>query len=406
MRLTWPLFPAFVLAALAAPALAQEPAEPAAEQPAAEQPAAEEPAVPAPVPGGDLEDDYGAGFAALTEARFSDAIVRLDEVAARSRDPERRAAARELARLARTLRDRRIAFTVARPPGPTAVAGAGRPASDDDVPGSGRTDVVATTTVAGFYAGFVVDAVFDVEDFRAATLVVTATTAGAFAGSLLLTRDTDLTDGMAASYGLGIGLGVANGLLLGPPLGVDDGDGILSLGLGGLALGATTGLVVGQHAEPTPAQVRVVGTLSVMGIATSGLGLVILEPRDLSDDGVLLTLAAGLDLGAAIGSGLAPRLDWSNARANLTSLSAFVGAVGGFGVAAIIGGEPDGGDEGRAFAAATLAGLWGGFTLGVITTSDMAPHPRFAAPAAARQIAVMPARIGRDGHGLSIAGAF
>ena len=117
---------------------------------------------------------------------------------------------------------------------------------------------------------------------------------------------------------------------------------------------------------------------------------------------MLTILTLGLDAGLVTGLALSPGLDWSTSRANLVSLGAFLGAVGGFGSIALVAGTPDSDREGRIFAGAVLAGLWSGFGLGIHFTRDMTPDKRFADKSDA-PIAVLPTLVG-DAPGLAVMG--
>jgi hypothetical protein len=276
---------------------------------------------------------------------------------------------------------------------------------EDDRPGAGRIEVVVSSTLASFYSGFVLNALFDVDDFQTGALLVTGATATGFLTSFYATRDRDITGGMAESYTLGIALGSGNGFLLAHPLGANEADAFLTIGLGGAALGGAAGLLLADHARPTRAQTTFVATASALGIATTGLGLVIIQPDDISSDAALLLLTGGLDVGAGLGLGFAPGLDWSKSRARLVSLSVFLGGLAGVGGSAILLGAPEGKAEGRAYAAATLAGMWGGFALGARLTRDMQPDERFAPGRATPAAQVVPAAI-EGGAGMAIAGTF
>jgi hypothetical protein len=127
-----------------------------------------------------------------------------------------------------------------------------------------------------------------------------------------------------------------------------------------------------------------VGTLATLGFATAGLGLVVTAP-DIEADTVLITMAAGIDLGAAAGLVLGRDLTWSSGG------PAWCGSAP-WSVASWAGrlapgrGDDGGSDFGRAAAGITLAGTWGGFALASHLTRDMRPD--------------------RHGAGLGVAGAF
>lgn len=372
----------------------------------AEQPAAP-PAPPAPATDtADVVAAYDVAFGALLGGNLERARDGFRTVAARSVEPERRAAAAELARLADEL-VRRGAKLQSGGPSVTAAPPAVKLVSEDDQPDAGRTSFIVTTTLAGTYSGVVLLDVLDTDDFRPGVLIVTATTAAGFLGSLYGSRGKRITGGMADAYSLGIGLGVGNGLLLAFPLGIDgESEDVQTFALAAMAIGGTAGLVASDRVQPTRAQVGLAGTTAILGIATTGLGLGLIQP-DVSSDTILLLLAGGLDVGAALGLGLGADIDWSVSRQRLTSLGAFLGAFAGWaGAALITGADPDSDDDtARAWSASTLAGMWGGFALSTYLTRDMKPDPRFRNTAPAPAPMVMPTRI-RDAPGIAFGGSF
>lgn len=374
------VFAALLLGAAPAPAAAEEPAPPPADT-------------------ADVVAAYDAAFQALVAGDFDRAMAGFRHVAEVSTDPDRRAAARELGRLAEALKARALPAT--RP----AAGGAGvRDAS-------GRSEFIVSTTLASFYSGFVLVDIFDIDDYRPGVLMVSGATAAGFVGSLFGSRRLAISGGMAESYTAGLFLGLSNGLLLGPILGVDvegdDGDGEvaeswLELGLGATIVGGAAALYLADQVKPTRGQAMMVNTLAVAGIATVGLGYGIFQPEEVDYETVLLTLALGLDAGAGVAIALAPRIDWSTARVRLVSLSGFLGAVAGFTVGAVVIGEPDTDEDARFYATSVLLAGWGGLGLGTYLTRDMPPDPRFAKPeTASTTLQVVP-----FGRGVALAGTF
>lgn len=346
----------------------------------------------------DLRVTYDDAFAALLEGDYPAAARGFQAVAAGSSDPDLRAAASELARLATTLERRRTGAA------PTGAPAAIQRDAEDQV--EGRTNVLVTSTIAGFYSGFVLLDLLDVDDFRAGVLVVTGTTAAGFAGSLLATRDRTITGGMGDAFGLGMLLGVGNGLLLSIPLGLDSSEQVELMGLGGMAAGAGIGIALADRIRPTRGQVGFVGTLSTLGLATAGLGLGVVQPDSISENAVALLLTAGLDGGAILGLSLAPRIDWSPSRARLASLGVFLGGLGGWALGALATGADDvSDDDARLWAGATLAGVWAGFGLAAHFTRDMDPDPRFTPPSVLDRAVIAPTVI-EGGGGLAISGSW
>ncbi|HUH01112.1 MAG TPA: hypothetical protein VML75_03895, partial [Kofleriaceae bacterium] len=267
---------------------------------------------------------YDLAFGALLAGKLELARHGFRDVAARSVEPNRRAAAAELARLTDEL-VRRGARLQTGGPSVTAPPPQVKLVSEDDQPDAGRSSFIVTSTLAGTYAGVVLLDVMDIDDFRPGVVIITGTTAAGFLGSLYGSRDRHITAAMADAYSLGILFGVGNGLLLASPLGLDgESEEVQSFTLAAMAVGGTVGLVASDRVQPTRAQVGLAGTTGILGIATTGLALGIIQP-DVSSDTVLLLLAGGLDVGAAFGIGLGSSLDWSVSRQRLTSLGAFLG---------------------------------------------------------------------------------
>ncbi len=334
--------------------------------------------------------DYQAGYQLLLAGDFAAAAARLREVAARAVDPELRGAARALADLADAYaaKQARILF------GAAAVAAA----SGDEDPNDGRTSFVVSTTVASIYTGVVAIDLLDA-DVRGGAAVLLGATALGLTGSLFGTRGRRISGGAAEAYSTGMLVGLANGLLLAEPLGADGSEPFQVAALGGLALGGATGLLYGDRVQPTRGQMSFVGTLATLGFATAGLGLVVTAP-DIEADTVLITMAAGIDLGAAAGLVLGRDLTWSSGRARLVWLGALVGGLGGLGGSLLVAGDDVGG---RSTAGATLAGTWGGFALATYLTRDMRPDRRFlGAPPA---VVLAPLAVPR-GAGFGLTGDF
>ncbi len=391
-------------------------AQPVPAQPVPAQPVPAPPA-PAPVESTPAADPaplvalYDSAFAALVAGDFATAIPGLEQVARESVVPDTRAAATALLRLARELAARQITF-VARAPGaaptpaePTGLTHADKVEDRD----AGRTTFIVSTTLVSTYSGVVLLDLLDVNDFRPGILVVVGGTAAGLLGSLYGSRGKTITASMGDAYTLGLGLGVGNGLLLAWPLGLDSNhEHVETFALGAMAAGGAAGMLLADKVKPTQAQVNVTGTMAVLGIATTGLGLGILQPDSLDADSFLLIMAGGLDVGTAVGMSIAPKLDWSLSRARLAYLGAFLGALGGWAAAALATGAEGDEDTARVWSAATLGGMWAGFGLAAHFTRHMAPDKRFGAPAAKtarRDVMVTPTLV-RDAPGFAISGLF
>lgn len=387
---------------IASPALAQ----PGAPAPAPAPPSAPvpEPApAPTPPPAPDTIIDpttaaYDAAMNALIVGDFATAARGFDAVAAASPDPERRGAARALAGLARTWID-----------GGVRLASAGHVDALADAAAEhrtgGRVSFIATNTIWGLYGGVVLADLADLEDARAWAGTLFLSTGAGLLGSYAVTRGRKMTSAMAEGYWFGLMLGVGNALLLGEPLGLYDGDSETSekvqsaVFLSGSAL-ALAGLVYGDQGGPTAGQIAFAETVSLLGLASTWLGMAILQPDDLDGSSALTVTALGLDASAIGGLAIARNLDWSSGRSRIASLGALLGGLGGVTAGVIAGGEDP---SARTLATLTLVGMWGGFGLTAHLTRGMKPDRGLAPPP--RQVQVVPT-VHDGGAGLSLAGAW
>lgn len=371
--------------------------------PAVAQPGASAPPLPgAPVAVFDEQAIYEQAFAALLASDFAAARGGFGAVVAQATDPERRGAAREMLRLIAELEARqgRLVFGAGGPgPGPVASP---PPVNDRDDPDEGRTGIIVSTTMASLYAGVVFSDLADTGDARAITGIITLTTAAGFLASLYGTRDRLIHGGTSEAYSLGLLVGAGNGLLLSSPLGAETSEQWQTAILGGMVLSAGAGFVYGQSVRPTRGQVSFAGTMATMGFATAGLGLVLTLP-DVDGDTILLTMAAGLDGGAAAGLYLGRNLTWSTGRARLAWLGALLGGLGGVATSVLLFGDFDGDGQSRAAAGITLGGAWAGLGLAIHLTRNMRPDARYRT--ASTDGAIVPIALPHGG-GLGYAGRF
>lgn len=376
------------------------------------QPGGAPPSEPAPVPAPppvDAQAIYQRAFAAMIAGDLATARAGFAEVTATSPDPELRAAARELGRLADELaaRQARIVFGAATEPTPTPTPAPGHHDHKDDHD-EGRAGVIVTSTLASIYAGAVLSDLADTGDARAITGIVVATTAAGLALSLYGTKGRTITGGTAEAYSLGMMIGAGNGLLLAGPLGADTSEQWNVTVLGSMAVAAGAGFYYGHRRNPTRGQVSFSGTMATMGLATVGLGLIIIQPDIDDSDTILLAMAGGLDAGAIGGMYLGRDLTWSAGRARLVWLGALLGGILGGATGIMLFADDDAGEDantkGRITAALALGGAWGGLFLGSRFTRNMRPDPRFrVAPAATTQVVPMAVP---HGGGLAVTGIF
>lgn len=349
---------------------------------------------------------YERAFAALLVGRFDAAITGFEQVSEEARDPGLRAAARELARLAVILRTGGVRFVV--DPGSRE-----QPApADRDIEGrtAGRTRFVVSTTLASVYGGAVLIDLLDVSDeMRPSVGLLLGATGAGFLGSYYGSRGRIVTESMADAYNLGLVLGIGNGLLLSSPLGLGTTEQVQTFTFSAMAVSGAAGMWLAHEVQPTRGQVAFTSVASGLGMATTGLGLLIVQP-DVDGATISLLLAGGLDAGTALGISLAPEIDWSVSRARLAGLGAFLGALTGWGAAALLTSADvdDGGTVARAWGAGTLVGMWGGFGLSAFLTRGMEPergHGVADRGGPEAPVLVAPARV-PGGIGLSVSGRF
>lgn len=353
----------------------------------------------------EVASQYDAAFDALVRGDFEAAIAGFDAVAANSVASGRRAAAIELARLARAMHSREVAAAPGAPGAPDKRPHVGSDDEEERDGRSGRTELVIATTAASVYAGVVFMDLLDQEELRNGTLIITGTTAAGFLASFYGSRGRHITNGMADSFSAGLALGATTGFLLVDPLNLDTSEEALGFVLGTMAVGGAGALWLADEFRPSRAQPTFAVNLAYAGVATVGLGLAAVQP-DIDGDTAMMLLAGGLDAGALAGVLLAPELDWSHARARYVGLGSFLGALGGLALGVVITGTPsdDDDDGGRIVAGTTLAGLWAGFGTTVHLTRGMSPD-RSRVARTANETVVVPTMIG-GGAGLGIAGTF
>jgi len=378
----------------------------------------------------DAKGQYEEAYQAMLAGDFNKAAGGFAAAAALTDDAQLRMAANQLARLANDLaaRNARLAFGPEAPAQPaypmTSPGGPGAPGggvplveggqnaavSEDDARDGGRATFVTFTTIAALYSGVVLDVLLEVDDVRSGTLVVMGTTTVGLVGSLYGTKNRMMTGGMADSWTLGMGVGVGNALLLGSPLGLYEGENVDKKVTTTTLLAAWgtagAGLLFADRYQPTRAQVSVTGTVGFMGVASTLVGLAIIQPDDISGNTFLTLTAVGLDASLVAGGVFASKLDWSLSRARYVGLGAMLGVLAGAGGSLLLLSDGGGGENSARLAAGlTLAGMWGGFALTTHLTRDMAPDYRFRVKPQGPQLTIAPTRI-KDATGLALVGSF
>ena len=309
------------------------------------------------------------------------------------------------------------------PPLPPAVVYVyGPPAVPPPPPDSGQLAITGDAAALGLLASIAIIDGRDIRDDNVGTLLVFAGILGGGGAGYLLTEKFKTTTGQAHFTTTAMVVGAANGVLLAQPLGLaDSSEEWLPLVLGTTALGLGAGFAVAHQRNPTPGQGTFVATTSLLGVGTAGLVLAAADDDDVDlGDGAFTAVALGLDAGAVTGTLLAPTLDWSRRRSYYVGAGAAIGMTLGAMIGALVAGQAQGsanqtGDEvdPDSIALSMLLGMWGGFAGGVFLTSDMAPDPAFARPAAPTAapigpapVAVGPTVLPAGGLGLGASGQF
>ena len=263
----------------------------------------------------------------------------------------------------------------------------------------------------GIVGGLVLVDLRDIDDAGIGTISVLGTGAAGAGLGYLASSKLDVDQGQADFCLLGTMVGVSNGALLAKPLELssDTEDwGPFLFGTG--ALGASAGLAVAMKADFTRGQSMFASTLAISGIASTALGVAVVQGGDLADDdSALVALALGMDAGLVAGLAVSPMITWSQRRASFVTVATLLGTGVGLGAGAILTGDSK---DPRTIGTAGLVGLWGGMFGGIAMTSDYDPDPRFqprdrTTPAPGPPVpavSVAPALIG-DQLGLVMAGS-
>jgi hypothetical protein len=221
----------------------------------------------------------------------------------------------------------------------------------------------------------------DVQNGSFGTLLVVGGLAGGAGGGWLVTEKYPVDAGSAHATTLGLLAGAANAALLIEPTASYEPADVIGILFLGSALGAGAGFAYGQASDLTSGQSIFIGDAVLLGSATAALGA-IAGSRDGSfgnwENG---TLAIGLDAGLVAGALIAPRLDWSARRAKTVLAATAIGALVGGALPGLVTKRDPGEDyNGDLIAGFMTAGLWGGFALGIVTTGNSPPDPKYNSP--------------------------
>lgn len=237
----------------------------------------------------------------------------------------------------------------------------------ESVDGFARAELAFWQTLHGILLGVEACAVLECNDLRAgvgATLVGGGTGLGL---SLWATQD-GITPGRAHLLNSATGWGLWNALAAGVALGIDDGRagaGLLMAGqLGGLGAAAA----LWPEFRPQAGDVGLVNTGGIWSGVLTGFAMGALEAR-LDEHQTFGLLLAATDLGGVAGAALASAHPMGRGRVLVLNAGGVVGALAGFGLALLVGGE---GVGAPAFYGAGIAGTITGLALGAWLTQDWA----------------------------------
>jgi hypothetical protein len=422
--------------------------------------AAQPPSAPPPPPPGDFAEVdalFEHAIEALVRGDLATAQRELAEVARRSVDPRRRAAASEL-----------VAYLARRSARPASRATHTGTVAGDQVtdPESGRATLLTTSALVGLNYGWMVPLALDISDEKAFVGLYLLTASASFVVPYLITRDDDITRGMSTLGGFGATLGVGHGALIYGTIAGEDGfdsdaglRGMLGVMIGtsivegalgykwakdtrmpaGNALAITSGSLYGAGfafganvlAQSADGNFRVILGSLLAGSAAGALGgVVYADNRRLSEGdasvvgftGMVGTyvalapllvaevdndraIAGGLMAGAAAGlfagDYLIRDVDYGRSEAGLVTLGTLAGGLLGAGGAFLA--TPDDADDAKWIVSGSAAGAVGGL---LIMLKAVEPRPESAASDPAIDIAPS-ATVGMDGRpGFGVAGTF
>lgn len=396
---------------------------------------------------------FDQAIEALIQGRFDAAGRDFEEVSRRSVNLERRSAASELARQAA----KRMQLA---PPLRSTSARRGDEEVDEE---SGRATFLSTTIILGLNYGWMVPTILDVDDAKAFVGIYLLTAGASFTAPYLLTRDDEITRGMATLGSSGAAIGFGHGALayltivgiddvelrplLATMLGTSVAEGTMGyvlardrqisaakalalssgslwgLGLtGGLnfvatgedtkpqvaygtmllgsAAGAYAGHLYDAHRHPTEGDVSLVSFTGLVGAYTAAVPILV---ADVEDPRIIAaSLMAGAVVGLVGGDRLLEGRDYTRSAAGVISLGSLAGGLLGAGGAFLL--VPDNGDTATWIVTGSAAGAIGGFVLMLSAFDDGRAQPAESEGGVAMQLTPIVGEQGETGLGLS--GAF
>jgi hypothetical protein len=251
-------------------------------------------------------------------------------------------------------------------------------------PPPGEVEMVCDFGAVGLLAGITID-VRGVHDPSLGTMVVLGSTAGGGAVGWILADHFQATRGDAYLTTLGLTVGAANGaLLLQPTHNTQTADQVLGVLTLSSAVGATAGFAASRGEKLTAGQSLFATNVTFLGFGSAALIASLMDNNHSLDNSEISALAIGLDGGAAAGLILAPKVDWSQRRANVVGMGSLVGTFIGGMVAGLASPRQKNADGSTStefspdfVATSLLVGAWAGFGASIYLTKDMPPDPQY-----------------------------
>lgn len=236
---------------------------------------AEEPPAPTPPPGSTpsapvravdgpaVIELFDQAIDALIQRRFDAAEEKFKAVAQRSVELERRSAANELARQAA----KRMHLS------PTSLPTALTIRTEDLDEESGRATFLSTTIILGLNYGWMVPTILKVDDAKVFVGLYLLTAGTAFTAPYLLTRDDEITRGMATLGSTGGVLGFGHGALAYlTVVGIDDAEArpLLATMLGTSVVEGSLGYMFARKRKMSAAKALALSSGSIWGLGLTG----------------------------------------------------------------------------------------------------------------------------------------
>lgn len=205
---------------------------------------------------------------------------------------------------------------------------------------SGDVELVVSQAIAGTAFGAGLPSLL-IPNGMTGELVAASTLVGlgsGLAGSMLVSKKYDVTEGQAMAVFTGEYLGAWNGGALSAilfPFGPPSPAAPLQYAMTGFLVGGAAGTAAAIYLEPSAADMALVRSGASWGTGMAALSFTIFYGGEMRGD--FTRLLVGTDLGLLTGVILADRIDVSRGRMNLINLSGYAGGVVAFGVLGTLG---------------------------------------------------------------------